>query len=45
LHLKRLNGDSHQSGAPTLQYVILLDLKNLSTQSLVWYTNFPLAGC
>ncbi|KAF7357821.1 hypothetical protein MVEN_00828100 [Mycena venus] len=34
LHLKRLNGDSYQRGAPTLQYVILLDLKNLSTQSL-----------
>ncbi|KAJ7121329.1 CRAL-TRIO domain-containing protein [Mycena crocata] len=34
LHLKRLNA-SHQSSAhPTLQYVILLDLKNLSTQSL-----------
>ncbi|KAJ7141272.1 CRAL-TRIO domain-containing protein [Mycena epipterygia] len=35
LHLKRLNGNSRQPpGAPTLQYVILLDLKNLSTQSL-----------
>ncbi|KAJ7354666.1 CRAL-TRIO domain-containing protein [Mycena albidolilacea] len=34
LHLKRLNGDSHQSGVPILQYVILLDLENLSTQSL-----------
>ncbi|KAJ6594437.1 CRAL-TRIO domain-containing protein [Mycena capillaripes] len=33
LHLKRLNDDSHQA-PPTLQYVILLDLKNLSTQSL-----------
>ncbi|KAJ7267638.1 hypothetical protein B0H12DRAFT_1200783 [Mycena haematopus] len=34
LHLKRLNDDSHRSGVPALQYVILLDLKNLSTQSL-----------
>ncbi|KAJ7680820.1 CRAL-TRIO domain-containing protein [Mycena polygramma] len=33
LHLKHLNSDTHQS-LPTLQYVILLDLKNLSTQSL-----------
>ncbi|KAJ7162076.1 CRAL-TRIO domain-containing protein [Mycena filopes] len=33
LHLKRLNDDTHPS-PPTLQYVILLDLKNLSTQSL-----------
>ncbi|KAJ7761025.1 CRAL-TRIO domain-containing protein [Mycena metata] len=33
LHLKRLNDDTQQS-PPTLQYVILLDLKNLSTQSL-----------
>ncbi|KAJ7020002.1 CRAL-TRIO domain-containing protein [Mycena alexandri] len=33
LHLKRLNDDTQQS-LPTLQYVILLDLKNLSTQSL-----------
>ncbi|KAJ6629488.1 CRAL-TRIO domain-containing protein [Mycena sp. CBHHK59/15] len=34
LHLKHLNGVSHQSPVPTLQYAILLDLKNLSTQSL-----------
>ncbi|KAJ7661636.1 CRAL-TRIO domain-containing protein [Mycena rosella] len=36
IHLKRLNHDSRQSesSAPILQYVILLDLKNLSTQSL-----------
>ncbi|KAJ7451843.1 CRAL-TRIO domain-containing protein [Mycena galericulata] len=36
LHLKRLNENSPRSPAqnPTLQYVILLDLKNLSTQSL-----------
>ncbi|KAK7000732.1 CRAL/TRIO domain-containing protein [Favolaschia claudopus] len=37
LHLQRLNDESRQIGtgaAPTLQYVILLDLKNLSTQSL-----------
>ncbi|KAJ6498809.1 CRAL-TRIO domain-containing protein [Mycena sanguinolenta] len=34
LHLKRLNDDSRRPGAPTLQYVILLDLKGLSTQSL-----------
>ncbi|KAJ7782344.1 CRAL-TRIO domain-containing protein [Mycena maculata] len=34
LHLKRLNENSPQSPNPTLQYVLLLDLKNLSTQSL-----------
>ncbi|KAF7376571.1 CRAL/TRIO domain-containing protein [Mycena sanguinolenta] len=34
LHLIRLNEDSHRSGTPVLQYVILLDLKGLSTQSL-----------
>ncbi|KAJ7282756.1 CRAL-TRIO domain-containing protein [Mycena rebaudengoi] len=34
LHLKRLNEISRQTPVPTLQYVILLDLKNLSTQSL-----------
>ncbi|KAJ7467174.1 CRAL-TRIO domain-containing protein [Mycena latifolia] len=33
LHLKRLNRDARQS-APILQYVILLDLESLSTQSL-----------
>ncbi|KAJ7933790.1 CRAL-TRIO domain-containing protein [Mycena leptocephala] len=34
MHLKRLNDENDQSSGPTLQYVILFDLKNLSTQSL-----------
>ncbi|KAJ7212931.1 CRAL-TRIO domain-containing protein [Mycena pura] len=34
LHLKRLNDNSSQSPVPTLQYVLLLDLKNFSAQSL-----------
>ncbi|KAJ6508081.1 CRAL-TRIO domain-containing protein [Mycena vulgaris] len=34
LHLKHLNNDAPRQSAPILQYVILLDLANLSTQSL-----------
>ncbi|CAK5281384.1 unnamed protein product [Mycena citricolor] len=33
--MRSLNDSSPQSPHPILQYVVLLDLKNLSTQSLV----------